>query len=169
MPVTYNSLATTTVSTAVTTITFSSIPSGYTDLVLIVSNAKVNDSSGAGLYVYFNGDTAANYAQCAITGNGSSVAGSAAQNVGNGLLAGLTDVSTTGASFAIVNIMSYSNTTNRKTVLSQSSNSITTSDMRAVVWYGTAAINTIRLDASSGFGRTFNAGTTATIYGILRA
>jgi hypothetical protein len=171
MPSTYDSLATTTVGTATGTITLSSIPSGYTDLVLVVANAKVNDSSGAGVYLFFNSDFGANYSTCFIlTDAGANISSNSGQNTQWPLILGVKDTATNAASStAIVNIMSYSNATNRKTVLTQANNSGQTAECRAVVWQNTSAINSITLLASAGYGRTFNVGTRVSLYGILRA
>jgi hypothetical protein len=169
MPSTYDSLATTTVGTATGTITLSSIPSGYTDLVLVVANAKVNDTIGSGVYIFFNGDFGANYSTCFVNGNGGAPFSNSSQNQQWPLLVGTRDVSIPASSTAIANIMSYSNATNRKTVFVQSNSYGQSAECSAIVWQNTSTINSITLLASAGYGRTFNVGTRVSLYGILRA
>ena len=68
MPNTYSTIATTTLGTAVSSYTFNSIPSTYTDLVLVFQG---NESGTAdGILVQLNGDTANNYSTTLIIGDG---------------------------------------------------------------------------------------------------
>ena len=54
---TYQLIASNTVSTPVASVTFSSIPATYTDLVLQVSVRSTEADTGTSLRVYFNSDT----------------------------------------------------------------------------------------------------------------
>ena len=56
---TYVALDKVTVGTATSSVTFSSIPQGYTDLVLVI-NAKANTGGAIGLLFKFNGDSGTN-------------------------------------------------------------------------------------------------------------
>ena len=68
MAITYTPIASITVGTAVPSVTFSSIPQTYTDLILIY-----NGSSGiVNLPVRFNGDSGNNYSYVRGFGDGSS-------------------------------------------------------------------------------------------------
>jgi hypothetical protein len=75
MPATYTLIASNTLSSSAASVTFSSIPGTYTDLVLRVTGrtdaAQVND----GLAIRFNGGTSG-YSRTAVTGNGSAAASS---------------------------------------------------------------------------------------------
>ena len=77
MPVTYTPIATYNGDGSATTITFSSIPQTYTDLVLVMpifTTVNANES------VRINGDTGNNYSSTWITGNGSTAASSRLSN-----------------------------------------------------------------------------------------
>jgi hypothetical protein len=67
---TYEAIATQTLGSAAASVTFSSIPSTYTDLVL-VCNFETSSNAIAGVYIQFNGDTSTNYSSTNLIGNGS--------------------------------------------------------------------------------------------------
>ena len=72
MPATYEPIATTTLSSAASTITFSSIGSGYTDLRVIFSGLG---TTGAGQYanMRLNSDTGTNYSNTRFKVSGTSI------------------------------------------------------------------------------------------------
>jgi hypothetical protein len=76
MAITYEPIATTTLSSAAATITFSSISSAYTDLRLVFVGTSVANSNNC--IVTFNSDTGFNYSQTALYGTGAT-AGSSRQ------------------------------------------------------------------------------------------
>ena len=78
MPTTYEPIATQTLGSAAATITFSSIPATYTDLRLVLVGTS---TISANPKINFNSDTATNYSQTILSGNGS-VANSARQTNG---------------------------------------------------------------------------------------
>lgn len=160
MPSTYTPIATSTLGSSSTTVTFSSIPATYTDLVLVVvASNSVNDS---GLQVRFNGDSGTNYSDTSMYGNGS---GSFSFRTSNqtGAFIGRTD---TGISNNIANIQNYSNTTTYKTVISRG-NDGTMAIACVGMWRSTAAINSVTvLDQN---GRSFPTGSTFTLYGVKSA
>ena len=113
---TYSPIATQTLTGTATSVTFSNIPQGYTDLIL-----QVNDqlSGASGYQIQFNNDTNANYLQMQMGGYGG--AGAAAKILGassiyNNLVYG---DSTTASYYTpnIIQIQNYSNSTAYKTVL----------------------------------------------------
>ena len=61
MPATYEPISTTTLGSAVNSVTLSSIPATYTDLVLVWKGSF--SASGSGVGVRFNGDSGANYSE----------------------------------------------------------------------------------------------------------
>ena len=71
MPITYATIATTTLGTAAASVTFSSISGSYTDLVLVVSPIS-NSGTGVDNSIQFNSDTGSNYSLTGLYGNGSS-------------------------------------------------------------------------------------------------
>lgn len=161
MPSTYSPIATTTLSSAASTITFSSIPNTYTDLRLTI----VATSSASNIYINFNSDTGSNYSVTRIDGDGSAASSVAQSNLSEARLYGLNSSTPT---FYTMDIFSYAGSTN-KTFLAESNGDLNGSGfVRRYVelWRNTAAINTILLTASGG---TFSTNTTATLYGIKSA
>jgi hypothetical protein len=162
MPATYEPIATTTVAVAATTITFSSIPSTYTDLVLILN--AVSSAGSQSVDLTFNNDTATNYSQTRIVGNGTTATSSRNSNLSFMRVASA--MTTTIPSFSTTHIFSYTGSTN-KTVLtneSEDQNGSGTTTQRVQLWRNTAAIT--RLDLGNTL---FGIGTTATLYGIKNA
>lgn len=168
MAKTYNIIATTTLSTTANTVTFSSIPSTYTDLVLI---AVYSRSGGTGQYAYvrLNGDSASNYSFNHMTGNSSTTFGGRLNNATAATLGpyGSNTSTTQNAEVAIMDIIDYSNTSYLKTVLYQSGAANKVSEAGANLWRNTNAITslTINIDAPA----TFQSGNTFTLYGIKAA
>jgi hypothetical protein len=158
---TYDAIATTTLSSAAASVTFSSISGSYTDLVIVLNGAL---SSGlAALSVEYNGDTTVgNYSYTRLQGNGSTASSTrATSDKAIGFVA-------QDSCMTIININDYSNSTTYKTTLTRT-NSNYSSDGRAAayvaLWQNTAAITSIKLSASVNF----NSGFTLTLYGITAA
>ena len=70
MPTTYEPIATTTLGSAQTSVTFSSISGAYTDLVLVI-NAGNSGGTGYGIALQCNNDTGSNYSFTQLYGTGS--------------------------------------------------------------------------------------------------
>ena len=166
MPATYEPIATTTLSTTAASITFSSITSAYTDLKIILVGTTTLDLNPR---IQFNSDTASNYSYRYINGDGATAATSAASS-SIGLLS-IGNIDTTIPGFLNIDIFSYTGST-RKIYFSAYSLDKNTGTIAsncgkiAGVWTNTAAITSVTLDTG---GSTFKAGTTATLYGILKA
>ena len=164
MPATYEPIATTTLGSAASTITFSSIGSGYTDLRLVL---VTRDASGSIIRLRFNSDTATNYSRTNLSGNGTTASSSvttSANNISIGF--GITTANVWG--FYTMDIFSYAASTNKTCLVtaSEDENGSGTVSRRVGLWRSTAAITAIELSATSG---TFASGSTATLYGILKA
>ena len=173
MPITYEPIATTTLSSAATTHTFSSIPATYTDLKLILTLRSTGAYGGNTGLFYFNGNnTGSNYNEAWLKGNGT--AASASRSFSNPYFSNTLDCpaasSTAGQySLVIIDILGYRGST-YKTVLSQTSNDKNGSGtiLSAIhLWNNTAAITSVSI--GMGAGEQLAIGTTATLYGILRA
>ena len=67
---TYTPIRTQTLSSVTASVTFSSLPQDYTDLILVI-NGGHNSTLGYGLNVRLNNDTGSNYSSTALRGNGS--------------------------------------------------------------------------------------------------
>lgn len=163
MAKTYNPISTQTLGSAAASVTFSSIPATYTDLVLVCQSGE--DTSDY-LAVQFNSDTATNYSYTSLNGDGSTATSVRASTQSRGLLSWYTYTpANTLNSASIAHIMNYANTTTNKTYLSRFSSG-NGAELIAGLWRSTAAINTIKLFPLTG---SFRIGSTFTLYGILAA
>jgi hypothetical protein len=157
-------IATTTLGSAAATITFSGISSAYTDLRLILtSNNSSNNQDGK---LTFNNDTATNYSDTHLFGDGSSPTTYKETSQAYIALFSIANTGTSTFSFTQVDIFSYTGST-FKTVLSSVSNDKNGSGVAARtvgLWRSTSAITRLDLTLTAG---NYNAGTTATLYGIL--
>ena len=168
---TYTQIASTTLGSAASSVTFSSIAGTYTDLVLVIVSA---DSAGTGNQISFrlNSNATAIYSFTALYGNGTSAASNReATGAGRtyGTIGWNTEQNTTlGTSMSIVNFMNYSNSTTNKTVLSRSSNSSRATEAAVALCQLTAAITSIDLYSATS-ARLFLAGSTFNLYGIQSA
>ena len=159
MPRTYEPIATTTVTASSSDVVFTSIPSTFTDIVLITNaNQSVNFAS---LSIRFNSDSGSNYSDTILLGDGSATASARQSNV-TSMRTGLMGT-TIGTN--ILHVMNYANTTTYKTVLSRGN--VAGNQVRAGVglWRSTAAITSLTIVLPSG--ETFTG--TFTIYGIKAA
>lgn len=159
---TYVALATTTLGSSTNNVTFNSIPSTYTDLV-IVGSCKLNTTNYVDLN--FNSDFGANYSYTQMTGNGSSASSSRGTNNG---FAYTGQVGSTNFDTVIWHVMNYSNSTTYKTVLSRINNSALETGAWVSMWRNTAAITSININSGNG-SATWQAGSTFTIYGVAAA
>lgn len=139
-------------------ITFSSIPSTYTDLVIVVNfSASATDA-----YMRFNSDTASNYSNTILGGSGSSAGSARSTNRGSIYLDWSGFTLNSIKNNAIINIMDYANTTTYKTALIRFNDSATTVEAHVALWRSTAAINSVTILA----GGNFTSGSTFKLYGI---
>jgi hypothetical protein len=159
MTSTYEKIATTTLGTVSTGVTFSSISGSYTDLVLIISYRLDGAGTGAAGGLRFNSDSSTNYSATFMYGTGSSAISARASNA---TYADVAFMSSNSWATSITNIQNYSNTTTFKTLISR--NSVSNGEVTAYVniWRSTSAINNIQIFAGSNYA----VGTMFTLYGI---
>jgi hypothetical protein len=162
---TYVAIATNTLGSAAASVTFSSIPGTYTDLVL-VCNTGVTAAGGYTLYMRLNGDTTTLYSGTRLSGNGSAAASYRASSL-SFIFAGL-NLPNTLTNNVIFNLMNYSNTTTNKTVLYRMNDASGGVATGVGLYRSTSAITSIELSAEAG-ATTLLAGSTFTLYGILAA
>ena len=164
MATTYEPIATTTTSGSAASVTFSSISSAYTDLVIIVN---AGGSTNADLQMQFNSDTGTNYSRTVLSGNGTAASSGRQTSVAYIRVDNLGYLNTTFPAFTgIINIMNYSNTTTFKTAISRTNNASTGVDASVGLWRSTAAITSIVLYPDTG---TLTNASTFTLYGIKAA
>ena len=164
MPATYEPIATYTLGTAAPSLTFSSIPATYTDLVMVASVTAASVSTDS-IDLQFNSDTATNYSVTYINGNGTT-ATSVRFTGDTKIIGGI--ISSTEVSTAIWHIFNYTNTTTYKSALARGGLGSSYGVRQAVgLWRSTSAINTIKLYNDSA--QNFAAGSIFTLYGIKAA
>ena len=166
---TYTPIATTTLSSAQSSVTFSSISGSYTDLVLIASN--IVPSTGMDVTMYVNGDTGTNYSTTDLSGDGTTARSGRVNTQSKAYVADYwVGIGGTNPSMFIVNLNNYSNTTTYKTFLSraaiQGASSTGETNANVSLWRSTSAITSITLQTSTG---TMGYGSTFTLYGIAAA
>ena len=151
---TYKPIASITLGSSASSVTFSSIPQDYRDLVLVIDGAQTTENPVA---FELNDDAGGNYTGVWMAGNGSAVG--SVNNIVNRFAYVSNDQARASA---IVQFMDYSATNKHKTVLSRS-NSIGYSVIaHAHRWANTSAITKIDLQPFSQFTAT----TTISLYGI---
>jgi hypothetical protein len=151
----YESIATTTVSTPVSSITFSSIPSTYSHLQIRAIARSTSANLFDNAWLTFNSDTAANYAQHQLFGDGATASASATININN--FESIFYTSSTAIAnnfgFGIVDILDYANTNKNKIT-----RTLTGFDkngtggfivLRSGLWRSTAAVTSITLTNST--------------------
>jgi hypothetical protein len=167
MPATYEPIATTTLGSATNTITFSSIPSTYTDLRIVLSAICVVDGDIANIRL--NGSSSSIYSFTGLRGNGSAIT-SARQSSQTSIRSSIggNDINTI-PSLITFDIFSYAGSINKTLLCSSSADQNGSGTVQSVVglFRSTSAITSITL--SSIFSSNYAVGTTATLYGILKA
>lgn len=161
---TYVPIATTTLASAASSYTFTSIAGTYTDLVVIAN--VVGTASGGDVWLRVgNGSVATtNYSRTALTGNGTSATSSRLSNSDRIYLDDVAGIST-GSSMLQIHIMNYANTTTYKTTLGRRADAAAETNATVGLWRSTSAIDTVAVMCSSNFA----IGSTFSLYGILAA
>jgi hypothetical protein len=173
IPTDFESIATTTLSTATASITFSSIPSTYTHLqIRAIARTTRTGSSGIDYCgIRFNSDTGTNYAYHLLYGNGTSVTAqadtsSSSINSGNAPRDGAT-ASIYGAN--VFDILDYANTNKYKTVRTlggADTNGAGQITFSSGLWMSTSAITSITLSPESDSWKEYSQ---FALYGIRSA
>ena len=166
---TYEPIQTQTLSSSAGSVTFTSIPQTYTDLVL-VSSMRATASGNQEFTLRLNSDTGSNYSYTRVAGDGSSAFSDRGTNrtyIDMGYMPGSN--SSSGV-FGINNlsIMNYANTTTNKTLLYRWNDAGAVNAYAAAevgLWRSTSAITSITLAT----GGNLEAGSTFTLYGIANA
>ena len=168
MAITYEPLASITLSSSSLLVTFSSISNGYTDLRLVSS---MNDASGSTVMYNFNGDglsgaRSTKYSSIRLLGNGSS-ASSANYNNDTYIYGGVSAYTSGIYNLQILDIFSYTSAFYKTVLLQSYDQNAGQTRMISGQWKDTSAITSVTVSTDSG--SSFIAGTTLTLYGILKA
>ena len=171
----YDALATVTVpSGGASSITFSAIPqTGYKHLQIraLAREASGGSAGFQSTYVYFNGDTAANYSTHRIWGDGATAYsdGYGSTNIfvsgfpaGSGLTSGIFGV-------GVIDILDYTNVSKNKTLRAIAGGDMNGSSgfisQGSGAWYNTSSITSITLQ-STNTGRNFAQYSQFSLYGV---
>jgi hypothetical protein len=165
MATTYDLISSQTLGSSAASITFSSIPSTYTDLRVVLVGTVT--TTGNIPKLTFNGITTNTYSYTHFVGDGTStISTSAASQTYIYTGVGAQFLSTVPA-FNAIDIFSYAGSTNKTVLFSLNADSNGTGyvDYGVGLWRSTAAITSLTLTITSNF----LAGTTAQLYGIKAA
>jgi hypothetical protein len=163
---TYDLIASQTLGSAASSITFSSIAASWTDLRLVF--VGTSSSSAPDVFLRFNNVSTGTYSITALNGNGTTAASTSLTNQ--------TEIDpysqygsfSTPPAFISYDIFSYAGSTYKTTLITVANDKNGTGNINLTVglWRSTAAITTVTLSTNV---TSFAAGTTANLYGILKA
>ena len=157
---TYVPLATVSLSSGVTSATFSAIPATYRDLIIVVNGGRT--SGTAAVQVQFNLDTGANYSWTSQFGNGSTADITTSGAFNTFIPMGWNGNITTAYNYmGIAQVMDYSATDKHKQMLVRGGRATLATEQIGGRWANTAAIHTVKVDVGPAI-----AGTTISIYGV---
>jgi hypothetical protein len=164
---TYDLIASNVLTSAASSVTFSSIPGTYRDLVLVCGNLLNTNPENSNVVIRINGDTGSNYSVVTATGSGTNTTSRTASTTF--LYADLDVVfgnTSPQVGLNIIEFMDYSATDKHKTILSRSNVANRGVGMYAGRWANTAAITSIQalIEASAG---QFAIGSSFHLYGIV--
>lgn len=152
-------LATKTLGSSASSITFGSIPATYRDLRLVMTLARTTGTDDT--LVQINGDTGANYYRVNMYGTGSSTGSGSSTDTG----AVAVNYGDTSTQMITLDLLDYSATDKHKSGLVRSSSGSLVLAY-AVRWASTSAITTL---AVSVRGASLASGSVLSLYGIASA
>lgn len=165
MPQTYEPITTQTLGSNQASITLSSIPSTYTDLVLVC--AGWGATGGGSIKIRPNNNTSTLYNTTYLYSDGSTVVTGQTGDTAEGTYMGRILQSSSDIGGLYMHIADYANTTTFKTMLGVNFGSSPINWISAGMFRSTTAITSLNLRTESG--SDFNSGFTATLYGIKAA
>ena len=164
MPSTYDKIATSTLGSAASTVTFSSISSAYTDLVLVAYMKPISGGNNNAL-LRFNNDSGSNYSATYLAGDGSTASSTRGTN-DTGLFVSYGNANGSNEPIFRFNIQNYSNSTTFKTTLNRNDAAGGWTSAIVGLWRNTAAITRLDIVTTS---TNIEVGSTFTLYGIKAA
>lgn len=162
MPATYEPIASVRLGYNTSSITFSSIPQTFDDLVLVCNPINVTTTA---VNVYINSDTSTNYSCTRIYGEGTNRYSDRVSNTASSFYGWGTNTNTKPYIF-MTNFINYSNTSTNKSFITRvnepNGNYV---GMISSLWRSTSAISSITFFGNNNFG----IGSTFNLYGIKAA
>jgi len=170
-PSSYESIATTTLATAASSVTFSSISSAYTHLqVRAIVRSTTSGTAQDEIQLTMNSDTGSNYAYHFVYGNGGSAVSGAGASQTYIRSAFAPRASATANSFGalVLDILDYTNTSKNTTIRSLAGGDLNNTEgliaLCSGLWMNTAAITSLTFKPESG--NNFPQYTQFALYGI---
>lgn len=155
----YVALANITLGSAASSVTFSSIPATFRDLVVVVNGAASNNLTPR---IRLNSDSGSNYSYVLMGGDGSGPFSATATDTS--ARAGANTTTNGNRVFQTYQLMDYSATDKHKTILARA-NEENAAGTWAVAnrWANTAAVTTVQVFTTAN---NFASGATFALYGI---
>ena len=172
MATTYVLISSNTLSSSAASVTFSSIPATYTDLVLKVSARGTYGNTYDNPTLIFNNDTSALYSGTGLRGTGSAAASlGSSGDTWNWVYIYINGSTTTANSFGNLEIYipNYNSTTSKPTssfAATETNATGTFMGTTANLYRGTSAITSITLNDANGTSSQFVSGSSFYLYGI---
>ena len=170
MAATYELIASNTLGSSAASVTFSSIPATYTDLVLRWSaRTNLGAQTGQG-YITLSGDTASNYSHRTVHGNGSTASSLNSSSLGYlRIQYAYTGADPTADVFANgeLYIPNYTGSANKPlsvSVVTENNDTTAYAEANAGLWRNSSAVSSIKLEET--FGSSFVSGSSFFLYGI---
>ena len=152
-------IAWTQLSSGSASVTFSSIPQTYQDLVLVLAGASSTSNT---FWVRPNSDTSDIYSFTQLFGNGSSASSTRSTSPSGGVGGLLAGFGNTEQSVNTINIFNYTSTSAFKTSLTRHSGT-NYAHTAVSLWRSTSAVTSLSVVPSGG---NFAAGSTFALYGV---
>jgi hypothetical protein len=156
---TYELIGSTTLGTATGTVSFSSIPSTYRDLVVVVYAS----GAASALNLRFNSDATTDaYARIRLSGNGTTVSSATTLNT-NWICTNAADLD--NLAHSMIHIFEANQTDRHKFVLINTGRAAAGVDAMSGRWINTSAITSVNLSNNLG-ASNFTVGSSFYLYGI---
>ena len=165
---TYALINSTTLATSATTVTFTSIPSTYTDLRIVTAARSDAGDRVSSYYFDLNNLTTGIYSRTFLTGDGSTASSGRATSQGLGRIGTITGSVSTSGIFPVntMDIFDYSNSTTFKTVLTRTNLEQPTAGFEVGVYVNTVQTTNAITSVKFYCVGNFVAGSTFKLYGI---
>jgi hypothetical protein len=167
---TYTPLANLTLGSSAASVTFSSIPATYRDLIVVLNIRSTHSGDEDYALMRFNGDTGSNYSYVFMNGSGAAATSGTASSSTFINDSNFAANSATANVFtpAVINIQDYSATDKHKTTISRSNSTTASGQVSATAgrWANTAAITSVAFTCFQS-GASYASGSTFSLYGVI--
>lgn len=172
MATTYTLISSNVLASSQSSVTFSSIPSTYTDLMLTCSVRSERAATFSSLRAYFNGSNTAIASTTRLTGDGASASTSRDSNISEGIFGGFTNAATSTSNtfssheFYIPNYLSTSSKPIAAFSAQENNTSTAYMQLNANLWRNTSAISSITIQDYASGVQNIVSGSSFYLYGI---